>query len=401
MKKVFSTLAIRHGSQAPRFLRPPFAPHRLGRAVSLVEPTSPREALERLRPPESAESQLFTFPKPLSKAMRDVLRTGQSPARGYKSRSEAIQAFVTGAARAGFPDVWILARLLDPGNAADAKVREISKRRGPRAAYKYVKHCIDKAYVFLANTPSRDRNPALATLDEIESAADARRWPGRGGATDRAVLEAFIKIGRRLGALRFRASVRELAILAGVASVATVARSLPRLRKTGFLRLTERSKSGSGVPSQFQLERSEWSVGEQSSHTTGGRDQECSDADLSPLANEIFRWGALGKSSWRVWHALRTPASEAEIAHRLGMRVKNIRRYVRRLAAFGLVTLDEAGRWRRVVDRGVLARAAEDLGTLGETQRQMERYEFERAKWLLRRSSRGGPLTVVKDEPRR
>ncbi len=410
LRRELSTLSKYNGCDVRKFIRPPLSPHRRDLPVSLVEPDSPDEALERLQSPareihgRSGGSRVLFYPRPLPDAMQQLLRTRHSPAREYRSRSEEHFAFIMSAVNRGFPESWIFSQLFDPENAAGAKIREIAAQRGDPAAHKYLEGEIKRARARVsANPPFCDRSNALAALDAIEAAADseqcAKRWHGRGGATDRAVFDKFIEIGRRVGAQEVGASLRELAILAGLASIETVARSLRRLRATGFLRLIDRPKPKRGLPGRFRIGMLGGYSPRHSEPTSGGCVEECLSEGLSRLVADTFRWNALGQTAWLIWRATRVSGREKEIADRLAMKSKGVRRQMRRLAGLGLVKRDEAGRWHRVIDSSVLASAAEELGTLSETQRQMARFEDERAMWRLRRSSRGCRLVVVNDDP--
>jgi hypothetical protein len=232
--------------RAGQRIRPPLSPHRLGLPVGLVTPPTPAQALKALATVEKREpGQSGGKRRGPSGWIFAMLRDGDRDRR-YPSRSEMIQAFADAAVNASLSEAWLLKVLLDEKNRGGEKIQECARKKGEREAQRYVAMVYRNAREFGAAHPPFGRRPdALAKIDEVKrgAAADAERWKGRAGATDLAVLRAHLQIMRRCGSLEHGASVREVALLAGINSISTVSAAHSRLER-GYLRCVAAAKHG-------------------------------------------------------------------------------------------------------------------------------------------------------------
>jgi len=350
-------------------IRPPLSPHRCGLRVSLISPTTPAEAVDALARPKSLESSRKR--RPFSGRIFALLREGDREGK-YPSRSEVVQALALAAVNARMSEAWLFKVCLDPKNRGGEKVQQLARTKGEEEARRYVAMVYRNARQFaLAHPPFRRRSDALAKFDEIERAANANpsRWKGRAGATDRAVLQAHLTIMRRSGRSEHGASVREIAILAGLDSISTVSTSQKRLEQDGHLQRLEKAKLGAAARYVVCLPNFP-------SRTVipVGALEDCSAGESSPAA-DVFRWGGgLGKATWRVWCAL-NGCTVSELATLLDLKQTSLGKHLARLVVHRLAVCDPAKRWHRLdnIDAG-----AERLGIAGEGVRQRERYEHER-----------------------
>jgi DNA-binding IclR family transcriptional regulator len=104
---------------------------------------------------------------------------------------------------------------------------------------------------------------------------------------------------------------------------------------------------------------------------------------------DTWRWRGLGKVAARLWVALAdVPGPEEELAARLGISVRTVRRHLARLEQFTLAERLPAGRWRRTGDDLTLELAAVALGVAGAGKRQRDRHAAERLRFHARREAR-------------
>lgn len=226
----FAGCTVRVGQR----IRPPLSPHRCGLQISLISPAAPVEALNALARPKPIE--IHSRRRSFSGRIFALLREGDRESK-YLSRSEVVQALALAAVNAELSEAWLLKVCLDPKNRGGEKVQELARTNGEAEAQRYVARVYRNAHQFAAaNPPFRNRSAAFAKIDEIERAVDgdAGRWKGRAGATDRVVLEAHFKIALRSGGLEHGASVREIALLAGINSISTVSTAQRRLERDGY-----------------------------------------------------------------------------------------------------------------------------------------------------------------------
>lgn len=111
--------------------------------------------------------------------------------------------------------------------------------------------------------------------------------------------------------------------------------------------------------------------------------------DLTAI-DDIFRWGALGKTCKRVWFGLdpETDITTQALASKLRKPVRTVRRGLARLAAVGLAREAPGSHWRRL-EPDLKALAAE-LGCAGKSARQHEEHRRERAAYRSWQDARGG-----------
>jgi hypothetical protein len=96
----------------------------------------------------------------------------------------------------------------------------------------------------------------------------------------------------------------------------------------------------------------------------------------------------------RVWVQLAVPGTAADIAARLGLAERTTRRYLARLASFGLALPYESGRrWRRGHSDPASLADQFALGALAEQQRIQ--HEREREEWAVGRAKVPSPHSVV------
>jgi DNA-binding transcriptional ArsR family regulator len=379
LKARIEAAARLHGCdvRAGQRIRPPLSPHRLGYRVSLIHPKTAAEAVtalaparERQRPSQSPA--INSRRKSLSGRMFALLREGDREGK-YPSRSEVIQALALAAVNAGLSEAWLVKVLLDGRNRAGEKIRQILADRGIRAVRQYIHRSYEKAQArFVQIPPFRNRSDVLATIDEIEHAADAMTWRGRAGATDLAVLQAHMIIARRVCRLKYGAAVREVAELSGVASFGTVSVSHRRLVRGGWLVVLQASTRE--APTRYLLRLPKGS--QPNTHPTGGgvRLNVRLTSALTPAA-EAWRWGALGLAKWKMWRAL-GGQTVRQLSEQMRIRQRAVRAHLSCLTAWGLAERDSGGRWHRI--EGDLGRIAKALGTAGEASRQHQRHRRDR-----------------------
>ena len=213
-------------------IRPPLFPHRQGQPAGLVYPVRISDALKCLKRREQVKEGAQQ--KRLSARTLRLLRFGD-PDRGfYKSRSELVQAIVQGAINSGFGLDYIVKIFMDPQNAGGDKVREITRIKGSDKAFEYVEQSYRRA-LSTHRAAFNDVDDVLAEIETIRREAIDLGMKGRAGATDQSVLLAHLRIAARRKSLTYGASVREIAELAGVSSLATVSLAHQRLTQGQWL----------------------------------------------------------------------------------------------------------------------------------------------------------------------
>jgi len=238
VRERFAQRARDVGLDVRKSIRPPLTPHRLGLRSQLLQPADPNAALAVLRVPG------------LSARMRQLLRQGD-PERGYRSRSEVVQALALGAVNAGWSLQRLLWELSDRRNLGGEKVQEMMARNGRAEAERYVRKSFTKAEARALKAPEiRDRDAACRTIEALIDEADRHPWSGRAGASALAVLHAHFDVSSRKGSLEYGLAVREAAERAGL-STPTASKAQRGLIAAGWLR---RISTGSGcVASAWKL----------------------------------------------------------------------------------------------------------------------------------------------------
>jgi hypothetical protein len=373
--------------RAGQRIRPPLSPHRQGFPVSLVTPANAAQALAALastgEPRRAAIGE-----RRLSERILALLRDGDLEAR-YDSRSEVIQAIALAAVNANRSETWLAKVLLNANNRGGEKVQELARTKGERAARRYIARVFRNGYEFFAGRPPfRSRADADGSIDVFEQGvdADAARWKGRAGATDRAVEQAHITIMRRCGAIEHGAGVREVATLAGISSLSTVSEAHRRLERDGYLRRVDQATRGRAARYVAELPRSP--------SRTVCSSRALGDCSFKELGADAFRWrDGLGKATGRAWCAL-DGRTAAELAVALELKERSVRKHLRRLAMYQLAERGADGRWRQL---NHLDAAAALLGVAGERDRQRAQYEEEREAYRQRRLRHTGRVALRKD----
>lgn len=369
----FSGNAAVLGFDVRRCIRPPLWPHRSGFPVRLLEPATPHEALEYLRSNGS-----------LSARARRLLRQGDV-ASEFHSRSELVMSIIVSAIRGGWSLGSILDALVDPANLGGMKVQEIARNRGRKAAWSWTALSFQRGERFLAQQPQpqsawRDERPFI---QGIRSRVHLRNWIGSGGATDRDVLLAHLKICGRMGRLTHRASVREVAEGANVAA-ATVSRAQRRLQRAGWLILEEKgaARRSSVWTVSSPLDDADETI---VSHPP---EEECTGDVVSTHDLFVFRRG-LGKATGLVYEAIvDRPRTVRELADDLERTARTIQRHVRRLAKYDLIERRDL-RWQRASRS--LDSVAFVVGADGSRDRRRRRHAEDRVRhdeYLERLASR-------------
>lgn len=358
-------------------IRPPFTPHRyrddpLVRPALLL-PNSVDEAVDRLhrRPQRRGRA--------LGGGAVAVLKRDSALVR--KTGSETIFSLAKGAANAGWTVEEFLV-LLTSGTFPICKVFAARcDREGPEDSVAWVRERLwpDAAQVVTATPPRRpEDNPRGRAL--LAWAIMVEPWPGRTGATDRAVFLALVQKHLRSGANPVDASIREICLLAGISSRDTVMKSLRRLQSRG---LVERQPllgcpqpgGDTKVPPMLHSDAyfladppaSGWT---RADHVTA--------AVLHGLNQDAFRnWVGYGKRVQHVYDMIVVvPGIEtAELLRRIGAGSETILQALKKLAGAELISRDEQG-WRsgpRSLDEVV---RGTPMAGRGELQKRV--FELER-----------------------
>ncbi len=259
--------------------------------------------------------------------------------------------------------------LIDVRNAGGDPLRTDRHGKPQRKPRLYFEKAWSGAEEYLTtHPPIRDRAGAVERLVAMREAATGARWSGRGGATDRAVLDILISMAMRAGRLHIHASVRDVAVGVGCNPV-TASRSLKRLEATRWIARV--SNATPTLAAQFKLKMPRGGTLPQHS---GFREPENYASDE---LIETFCWAGLGWSKHRVYAALGSePISASDLAAALGVTPRTVARHLRRLASHGLAIRVLDGWTRGATD---LLEVAVWLGTAGRRERQREQHIRERA----------------------
>ena len=248
------------------------------------------------------------------------------------------------------------------------------RRDDPREARRYLVQTFQRAQI---QAPRLSRGRALAL--SLAAWASERAWPGRTGATDRAVYVAHLEIARRCGREQYAAGVRDLSELAGVHQV-TAWRASARLVDAGLLRSV--TQATYTLAARYALASPKCGLNATLPHVPPM-------GALLEVHHDAFRGRKLGKSGQQVWDALRERGrlSVHELVEITGRCGRTIRRKLARLAELGQVEL--MGREWALTPDAELDVIAEALGTAGRGELQHERNVAERARRrVLRRTER-------------
>jgi hypothetical protein len=117
-------------SERPTATRPPLAPHRLGRPVSLMHPAEPAEAIRRLR----RDARDMVGSRKLTPATMGLLRHSDP---NDPSGSETVFRIMMGALAKGYAVAEVETRLADPANAGGESYRKRAAKN-PAAAHNWL-----------------------------------------------------------------------------------------------------------------------------------------------------------------------------------------------------------------------------------------------------------------------
>lgn len=373
-------------------IRPPLAPHRQGLPVKLLLPEDASEALRRLAPDERLISEARRRRLP-DRTFR-LLREGNFETRNW-SRSEIVQAIVSGAVNAGLALDYIFDKLMEPRNIGGAKVREIADSNDRKAAYRYVALSYRKALAMQTQS-FRGATEALGEIRALRDYAGTVAWKGRTGPTDRAVMLAHLQIAELRKSLTYQASVREIAIRAGLSSVGAVSGAQKRLIEAGWLRSDSTGRYDTASTWTIVRRRTEKN---NTSHTPSWR-SDCSfpcagwNSEATPAGLfEIWRRDGLGQRCGQIFDWIDGNSCK-EVAESLGLSVRAVQAHVKKLKGHGLITLDADGKFRRTGRN--LEEVAKELGVAGAAERQRVQYQCEREEYQRRFPRRGG-LKMIPD----
>jgi hypothetical protein len=287
-----------------------------------------------------------------------LLRGDAETLARYHSRSEAEGALCASLARAGFTladAIRLLRSHPGPGKFAELDASD------PKNAIRYLALTWHSATAWLAD----HENEGGALAAQLRQWATSRPWPGRSGATDRAVYLAHLDIVARCGRDPHHASARDLAELAGV-SWQTAANANHRLVDADLLELV--------MPATPTLAHV-WRLCE---HKLTLYHLTCDGVSTYATSHDLFRWQGVGKAGAEVLAALAAGVtSERDVAAATGRHVTTVRRKLRQLLGVALVEPLGDGYWRAVDDPD-LDRAAIEWNVAGIGERQRVRHEKER-----------------------
>jgi HTH domain len=304
---------------------------------------------------------------PLSERMARLLKWGDLEGR-YRSRSEMFMALVTAMVGAKWPPdrAWLV--LTDHRNAGGDPLRTDRHGRPRRKSRLYFERAWGNAEGYVATHRTvRDRAGVVEILMELRAAADGVWWSGRGGATDRAVLDFLIRIATEAGRFHIHASVRDVAEGIGCNPV-TAARSLQRLRKARWI--TQVSKHTPTRAAQYRLKVP--AAGTPPQHSGFGGQEDYVSVELA----DTFCWAGLGWSKHRVWAALsHEPVTARDLATRLGVTTRTVARHLQVLLHHGLAQRALDGWIRGTADP---TEVAVWLGTAGRHDQQQQRHALQR-----------------------
>ena len=377
-------------------IRPPLSLHRDGGRSEVIG--DPRVALETLRRPNDPRKllvlleragvstlrhrcELTVMPTDQTAAARvspnalTLLVTGKK-ASGDRSRSGVLWSALVGLVNAGFTFEEAVRTLTNPWYPI-SEVIAGRVRDKHRDVLDYLHHEWEKTCRWVQQNPPLDGpNDARIEVHEISEAASGVAWTGQTGSTDRAVLEALVAIGLRLGRFEFPISHREIAEKAKV-SRRTVGKALARLHAAGWV-TKQRGDGGNitclrlGVPQSSPLSTS------QGGSVTNG---ELSGIVLRQTLVDAFRRGGLPRSSATVIAALDDdePKTVERVIAATGLAKSTVYTALKILTKHDLAAKHAGGGWRRhTFWETRLDTIAEQLGTAGATARQRQTHEHER-----------------------
>jgi hypothetical protein len=305
------------------------------------------------------------------------LLNGDAEAIGrYSSRSEAEGAICASLANAGLDFDAVLA--LFQSMPGPGKFRELYAEN-PKAGLRYLRHTWESA----VNWTAAHIGPAVELAQRLATWAEARPWPGRTGATDRAVYLAAVAIVARCGRNPAGMASRELSELGGT-TWQTSSHALARLCVAGLL---ERVRPAAvTLPAVYRI------VAPTDDGLYLSLPHRGVSERVTKEVHDLWRRAGLGLAGQDVWRVLQAGATTAAaIARQTGRAARTVARKLRAMFRLGLAEPLGDGVWR-AVDGADLDAAAVALGTAGLGGRQREAHrrqrEAQRATWRAWREGR-------------
>jgi hypothetical protein len=372
-------------------LRPPLTPHRSGLSMQLLWPDSEEAALRALAPRPRRR---------LTPRLERLLREGDTSGRYRKDNGETddsgvLAALVTSYIQRGWSLDQASRQLLKRANRGGTKLQEIKDRRGPHAAFRYLRGLWREQVRLIRHSPPSSTLP-IPTRERLDHlilhAALTLPWNTRGHSLW-ALLVAMVLVASEAGSdLDFEASTRQLAEQAGL-SRRTVRKCLQGrngdLLARGWVIRVRRGIGTRGSVWRLQLP----SAAVAAFPSNPGRLAPLGGA-LGLLGNAVIpdhdalRWrirrkGGLGKGVPRLVVILachRPIATDELLTVCNGIKPHQVRRLAGKLRAAGLI--GEGARLQLVPDvRRRLDEAAWRLRAYGTGARQRQVHEHERERY--------------------
>lgn len=380
--------------QYGRWIRPPLAPHRLGKTCSTLKDINVEEAADRLhRAPRSLGLG--------RKATNALLRPAPETKDGTKrDRSHELWSATVGMVNQGY-DPDLMWRLLLDHPGGDSLRARMDERGWSEAKTRmwWERHVLPAARERVRLRPTvKDPAEALRIIYGARGWMEARRWKGTGGAHRKAVLIVLLDLAEELRRVHdLGISVREIAERAGMGHAATATRNLKRLKEIGIIQFVPRGERYEGehqgptanrytitLPEDMTpTEKEAWERGMEAAPTAVVQQSESGGVSLNVavptlLSHDAFRPGSLSKNKFHVWEWLSfdTPLTTKQIASQLQYKKPDgVRGHLKALEMMGLAIKTDNG-WLRL--QGDLDAIAEFNGTVGKGERQCLRHAQER-----------------------
>jgi hypothetical protein len=293
----------------------------------------------------------------------------------YPSRSDAEQAIISGLVNSGVSFDEVFEQFLKYPCAG--KFAELYKAN-PRNAVRWLHQSYDAAVAWT----QKNQNPTQIIIDNLIHSSQGIAWPGRTGAVDRAVYDAHLTIARRAHKLIYAASARDLAELAGVATI-TAHCATRRLLKTDLLELNKTSTVN--LATVYQINK--MGTTRTLTHSLNEEVYEIAHSDSHDLwRNRV----GLGKVGCQLYQALLSYGSMTtrELVTSTGRCRTTVERRLAGMACIldsvtgEIISLVERGsdkKWRAFADVD-FDHLAEILGSAGTGRKQHKQHEAERRR---------------------
>jgi DNA-binding IscR family transcriptional regulator len=407
--------------------RPPGAPHRdgsastiiRGRVDALTNPTATADdlvaltaALRTRRPALRPENSTPSGPVDATHTTHRRLTTAGSQHMatidGGSNPSWTAWMCLLAAANAGwtFGDVEHAARTAPGMEHYRTKNtgRGTRRRRSPEEAARRLERQWAKAQAAAATYralpaegPAVDLTDLAAIVDTADELLTSFRVnPGRWNSSEpaaheRGVLTALIHLTLHTGKRRIAASIRTLALLAGMGRT-TAADALTRLAAAGYVTRTAAADGTNAAEWRLRdaVSTTQHQVRSQPFKNPRPRaalfDRRTElvhqiEDDLHDVAHDLFTRAGLGYQAGRVYASLRTagPTTLAAAADRLGVRTGRLTTILSRLRKHRLIV--RVGDAWRLHARDLRSSAARTLGVAGALAARAALYELERTVW--------------------